>query len=104
MRTCFRKLKKRLEELEALGYEIEDIDFILAQKAFYKDDLSPTRLISRFSLRNYENYMEAKRAEVIELSQEEEDAYYDETTKYLAEIRGESVEQVKELLSGSGII
>lgn len=98
MRGCFKKLSKILLELEALGFDIDVTDFILAHRDVYGEDLKPHHLISKYSFSLYESYQQSKRAQEVKLSENELDTYRENTVARLAAIRGESPEQVEELL------
>lgn len=104
MRTCFRKLAKRLEELTAQGLEIDELTYLLAHKVAYGNDLRATHLISSWSHNIYTSYVTAQRAEVVTLSDEEVQAYDEETLEYLADVRGESKEEVKKLMVSCGLM
>ena len=104
MRTCFQKLAKKLDELASLGFEIDDIDYIIAHKETYGADLRPGHLVSWCSLGIYQGYMTEKTAEVLELSEDEQRAYDDENITYLAAIRGETKEEVAKLLKSFDLL
>lgn len=104
MRACFRKLATKLQLFEALGVEIDDMDYILAHKQTYGPELRPQHLISWCSLNIYESYKTAQYAEVLELTEVEQEAYDTETVAYLAQLRGESPEEVARLLMSCDLL
>lgn len=104
MRTCFRKLAKKFEELAEMGLDVDEVAFIMAHKATYGSDLQPTHLISWCSMDIYQSYLTQQKAEVIKLSEDEERAYDDEMITRLSSIRGESKEEVAQLLESCGLL
>jgi len=98
MRTCFKKLSDKLDELEALGMEVSDVDYICAHHDTYGDGLKPQHLISWCSLAIYQNYLTAKRASVAHTTPAEQDAFDQDMVSYLMQLRGESKAQVTSLL------
>jgi hypothetical protein len=104
MRTCFRKLAKKLEELEAMGVEVDEVAFLMAHKATYGKDLRPTHLISWCSVDIYQSYLTQQNAQVVELTDDEQVAYDDEILTRLGQLRGESKEDVAQLLTSCGLL
>lgn len=98
MRTCFKKLHRKFEELKAIGLDVDEVDYICAHKATYGDALRPNHLISWCSLGIYQSYLAEKHAEQIEVSPEEQDAYDTAMVEYLMDVRGESKAEVVKLL------
>lgn len=104
MRTCFKKLSQKLDELHALGLEVDEVEYICAHKATYGDLLRPNHLISWCSLGIYQSYLTDKRAGRVEISKEEQDAFDAEMVDYLMQLRGESREEVTALLEGCDLL
>jgi hypothetical protein len=104
MRTCFRKLSKKLDELKAIGLEVDEVDYICAHKATYGDALRPNHLISWCSLAIYQSYLTEKNAEQIDVSPEEQAAYDTAMVDYLMQVRGESKADVVKLLESFDLL
>lgn len=104
MRTCFKKLSHKFDELKRLGLEVDEVEYICAHKATYGDSLRPQHLISWCSLGIYQSYLSEKRASHVEVSQAEQDAFDIEMVDYLMRLRGESREQVTALLEGCDLL
>lgn len=104
MRTCFRKLSKKLDELKAIGLDVDEVDYICAHKATYGDALRPNHLISWCSLGIYQSYLTEKHAEQIDVSPEEQAVYDTEMVAYLMQVRGESKKEVVKLLQSFDLL
>lgn len=104
MRTCFKKLHQKFEELKAIGLDVDEVDYICAHKATYGEALRPNHLISWCSLGIYQSYLADKHAEKIEVSPEEQDAYDTAMVQYLMQVRGETKAAVVKLLKSCDLL
>lgn len=104
MRTCFKKLARKLDELADMGVEIDDMMYMMAHKATYGKDLRPSHLISWCSVDIYNGYLTQQNAQVAELTPDEQTAYDDEILTRLGQLRGESKEDVAQLLTSCGLL
>jgi hypothetical protein len=104
MRTCFKKLSKKFDELKAIGLDVNEVDYIYAHKVTYGDNLRPNHLISWCSLGIYQSYLTEKHAEKLVVTPEEQAAYDTEMVAYLMQVRGESKRQVVKLLESFDLL
>lgn len=104
MRTCFQRLKKKIDAFAELGIEIDDVAYIEAHKATYGKELHPTHLISWCSYNIYQSYLTEQHADVMTLTDDEQKKYDDEIILYLADLRGESKEDVVQLLQSCDLL
>lgn len=98
MQTCLMKLAKRFRAYAQVGLVIHFPDYLAAHKERYGSKLKPTHLISRYSLKIYNNYMTQKRVTKFTLTRSEEHLYTQQVVEDLVQLRGESKDAVRQLL------
>ena len=74
-----------------------------AHKNLYGALLRPDHLLSPYAMQIYHSALEVKLAQEVVLTEEQQQQYDTDIVAYLVGVRGESAEQVRNLLERSGL-
>lgn len=83
---------------------VSDIDYVLAHFWYWGNDCFTTRLSSSSSLALYQAFRRMQTATVTKDDPHLDRVYEDQMVAYLAEIRGETPETIRESLKDSGLL
>jgi hypothetical protein len=100
----FTKLVRRLRHYRANGLAIRKQHFIAAHIWYYGEELCAGHLVSDYSLKIYLDYMRQKSVKTVKMTDQEYDDSNELLVAFLAEQRGESIEEIQTLLHNCGLL